>query len=154
VFCRTNTVKTLYDFTAFGFIIDLIIYSHRTHTFMAAPIDPVLAKTLVKMYQKQNSSPGGPALMTPDKQFLNGYYIDRECLDEILSNPDFVGLSVYLAKHPDYTDSSENIFTIVCAGAEPNPQYSETSNGSPYINTGEMYEYVDPCPAKCGSIGN
>ena len=119
---------------------------------MASIIDPKLAKILIKNYQEQNSAPSGPALKTPDGQYLNGFFIDRECIEAVLKNPAVTGLSLCLAKQPDNQDSKENIFTIVFAGAEPNPDWTEGSNTVRYLNSGDAYEYTLPCPPFCSSL--
>ena len=121
---------------------------------MASIIDPKKAKALIKEYQKQNAAQGGPCLVTPDKQYMNGYYIDRESIEAILSNPEFTGISVYLAKHPDYVDSKENCFTICFAGAQPNLKGGPGDDPSPYTNPGDIYDRVDPCPSSCGDLSD
>jgi hypothetical protein len=121
---------------------------------MASIIDPQLATSLIQEYQAQNSTAAGPAMMTPDGKFLNGFFIDRQSLEAILNNPNFVGISLYLAKDPNNVGSKENIFTIVFAGAEPNPNWVQGSTtATPYLNTGDPYDNLFPCPPYCGSLG-
>ncbi|WP_428328064.1 hypothetical protein [Mucilaginibacter sp.] len=119
---------------------------------MASIIDRTLAKSLIENYKQQNATAGGSALLTPDEQLLNGYFIDRASLDAILSNPVFVGLNVHLAKHPDFPDSEKNIITIVFAGAQPNPDYNGSNGVAPYLNSGDLYELVGACPPFCGGL--
>ncbi|CAN5189760.1 hypothetical protein BH09BAC6_BH09BAC6_17890 [soil metagenome] len=120
---------------------------------MASVIDPQLAKTLIKNYQEQNSSAGGPALKTAYGQFLNGFFIDRESLEAALKNPACTGLSLHFAKHPEHQDSKENVFTIVFAGAEPNPEWNEEAENTPkYLNNGDAFEYMTPCPPDCSTL--
>jgi hypothetical protein len=116
---------------------------------MASIIDPTVAKSLIKEFQQQNASSNGPAIKTSDGQYLNGFFIDRESLDAILSNKNFVGLSVYLAKHPDFLGNPENIFTLIFAGAEPN---NEPGAKTAYVNNGDVYDQLPPCPPYCGSL--
>jgi hypothetical protein len=117
---------------------------------MASIIDPESAKSLIQEYQQQNASAGGPAIKTPDDQFLNGFFIDRESLESVLSNPKVAGVSLHLAKHPDFAGSSDNKFTVVFAGAEPNTAAGATT---PYVNTGDPFDNVMPCPPYCSAFG-
>lgn len=116
---------------------------------MASKIDPVLAKSLIKEFQNQNTSTGGPALKTHDGPFITGYFIDRQSIEAVLSNPNVVGVSVHFAKHPDAVGSKDNIFTLVFAGAEPN---SKPGALSPHMNTGDIYEQLMPCPPYCTDL--
>lgn len=121
---------------------------------MSAIIDPQLAKTLIQAYQAQNSRNAENAIKTVDGQNLNGYYIDRASLEAVLKNPAFTGVSVYFAKHPDAAASIENIITIIFVGAEPNPKWVEGSTTeTKYINSGDAYDSVPPCPFECGTLG-
>jgi hypothetical protein len=116
---------------------------------MASIIDPESAKSLIKEYQQQNSAAGGPAIKTPEGQFLNGYFLDRESLETILSNPNVAGVSLHLAKHPASTGSPEHHFTVLFAGAEPN---KAANPATPYVNTGNVYKDVPPCPPMCSNL--
>jgi hypothetical protein len=111
---------------------------------MASPIDPTTARSLISEYQTQNSASGGPALKTPDGSFLKGFFIDRSSLDTILSNPDVTGVSVHLAKEPASQGSSDNIFTILFAGA--------TGTEPPFDRDGDIYGAPPPCPPWCMDI--
>jgi hypothetical protein len=115
---------------------------------MATIIDQAKAKSLIQEYQKQNSSAGDAALITPEKQFHNGFFIDRKSLEDVLSNPNVTGISLNFAKHPDFTGSSGNVFTLVFAGAEPAPGAS-----TQYINTGNIYSDTPTCPPFCMNLG-
>ena|ERR1700733_11966786 len=117
---------------------------------MASTIDPQSAKSLMKEYQQQNAAAGGPALKTPDGSFLNGFFIDRESLERILKNPKAVGVSIHLAKHPNFKGSKENHITILYAAAEPNA----TTGAAPYVNNGEICGDPPPCPPYCGVVKN
>ncbi|MDB5123638.1 MAG: hypothetical protein JWP94_1767 [Mucilaginibacter sp.] len=116
---------------------------------MASTIDPALAKKLIKEYQQHNASANGPGLKTPDDQFLNGYFIDRESLEALLSNPKVAGVSLHLAKHPDFAGKPSNKFTVLYAGAEPNTAAGATT---PYVNTGDVYSGPPPCPPWCTTV--
>lgn len=114
---------------------------------MASTIDLALAQTLIKKYRQRNTSVSGPGLKTPDDQFLNGYFIDRESLEAILSNPNVVGVSLNLAQLPDFPDS--NKFTILYAGAEAN---AAADAKTPYCHTGDIYSGPPPCPPWCSDL--
>ena len=116
---------------------------------MSSVIDKTLAKSLINGYQTQNSAPGGPNLKTPDEKFLNGFFISRRSLDAILSDKANVGVSVHIAKHPDFAGSAENIFTLILTGAEPNPDYNEVNGAAPYLGKYEVWDQLMPCPPYC-----
>jgi hypothetical protein len=119
---------------------------------MASIIDKALAQSLIDTYRAQNSSAGGPGLLTPDNQFLNGFFIDRNSLDSILSNPDFAGVSIHFAKHPDFPTGNQNIFTIIFAGAVPNAAYVKGNGMPPYLNNDHVWDQVEPCPPVCANL--
>jgi len=119
---------------------------------MSSVIDKTLAKSLIASYQTQNSGTGGPALKTPDGQFLNGFFLTRRVLDAILSDKNYVGVSVHLAKHPDFPGSPDNIFTLVLTGAEINPDYPEVNGAAPYVGRYENWDLVLPCPPMCTEL--
>jgi hypothetical protein len=116
---------------------------------MASIIDLAKAKSLIQEYRDQNSAAGGPALVTPDKQSHHGFFIDRKSLEDVLSNPKVEGVSVNLAKHPDFAGKPDNVFTLVFSGAEPAPAGATT----PYVNTGKIYSDTPPCPPICTILG-
>ena len=117
---------------------------------MASIIDPVLVKNLIKEYQQQNSTTGGPGLLTPDKQPLNGYFIDRQSLEKALSNPKVVGISLHHAKHPDFAGKPDNVFTLAFTGAEPNTKPGSTAS---YMCTGPIFDMIGTCPTFCTDLG-
>jgi hypothetical protein len=129
---------------------------------MASIIDRALAKSLIKEYRNQNAAQGGPGIITPKEDFLNGYVIDRKSLEDILSNPNFTGVSIHLAKHPDFAGSKKNHFTVIFAGAQPNatiasdavaqPNTAVASDVAPYSNPGDLYEFSEFCPPYCSDI--
>lgn len=141
----------MYTFVFMYYIHDLFNQPYIQFT-MSSIIDRTLAKTLISGFQTQNAATGGPGLITPDGIPLNGYFVDRACLESILSNPDIVGVSVYIAKHPDYTDPSEKIFTLILSGAEPNPDYTETNGRAPYISKSGDWDQLVPCPPHCTEL--
>jgi hypothetical protein len=116
---------------------------------MASTIDPESAKSLIKEYQQQNSAPGGPAIKTHEGHHLNGFFLDRQSLESILSNPNAVGVSLHLAKHPDSKGSPDNHFTVLYAGAEPNTEPNATTQ---YVNTGAIFDNSPPCPPFCSKL--
>lgn len=117
---------------------------------MATIIDPALAKGLIQEYKQQNASDDGPQILTPDDQLLSGFFIDRESLEALLANPNVVGVSINLAKHPDFLGNEGNYFTILYSGAELNTQINAQT---PYINTGDICGGPPPCPPYCTDIG-
>ena len=116
---------------------------------MASKIDPTLAKSLIKEFQQQNSIAGGPALKTQDGSLLNGFFIDRQSLDAVLSDPEIVGISLSFAKHPSSVGSPDNIFTLVFSGAIPNTDPKSTYS---YLSSGDMYDNMAPCPPWCTGL--
>ncbi len=127
---------------------------------MASIIDPGLAKSLIQEYRTQNVSEGGPALKTKEDAHLHGYFIDRQSLDTILSDPKVAGIHFYLAKHHECAGHKENKFTLVFTGSESNPKFdkvsaeagkTEVNKGvTPYLHSGAMYNYTEQCPTVCG----
>lgn len=117
---------------------------------MAIIIDLHLAKTLVKEFQHKNSSPAGPAIITPDNRFLKGFFLDRESLELLLSNPEVKGINVQLAQHPDFIASAQNQFTLVYCAAQENV---DDIGNEPYINNGDIYCGPPPCPPFCTRLG-
>jgi hypothetical protein len=115
---------------------------------MASIIDPAVAKTLIQDYQNRNAAPGGPALKTPDGDYLNGFFIDRACLETIFKSDDnCVGVSINFGKTASI-DVSENVITLVFAGVVP-----ATTGITPYNTTGNIYSDPPPCPTFCSNLG-
>lgn len=121
---------------------------------MASPIDPNLALQLINEYREQNAADDGPGLKTEDNLFLNGYFIDRESLEAILSHPDATGVSINLAKHPDFVGSPEKVFTLVFAGAKPRHEHGDGhDHRAPLVQVGDPYcGPPPPCPPWCVKI--
>jgi len=119
---------------------------------MASIIDKTLAKMLIASYREQNSEVDGTRLLTPDGKFLNGFFIDRHSLDSILSNADVVGISLNFARHPEFAEDTERVFTLVFSGAEHNPDYKKGSGIPPYIIKDHVWDQVEPCPPVCANI--
>lgn len=136
-----------------------------------AKIDKTHAKQLHKLFAQQNKN----HMMTHEGKPLKGFYIEREHLEEILSDKGFTGIHFYLGKHPDHQNTDDNVFTLVYTGARPNPNYKpgggkiryggpgdpvnggdDTGNGgsTPYTNDGDCYDMANPCPDHCGTLGN
>ncbi|MGZ3755454.1 MAG: hypothetical protein ACXVAY_01100 [Mucilaginibacter sp.] len=119
-----------------------------------------VAQQLIQGFQQQNGQSGTSAsspsqIVTETGIPLKGFFIDRNSLDSILADAAYVGLSVYIAKHPDHQHSNDMVYTIVFAGAKPNPAWiAGSSTTTEYLNDGDIYEYVDPCPTACGDLGN
>jgi len=119
---------------------------------MSAVIDKTTAQSLISAYQSQNSGTNGPALLTPDGQFLNGFFIDRRCLDAILSDKNNVGVSVHFAKHPDFPTGDDKKFTLILTGAEINPEYPDVPGAAPYVGRFENWDQLPPCPPYCTDL--
>jgi len=120
---------------------------------MSSIIDKKTIQALILEYRAQNSSPDGPGLITPDGQYLNGYFIDRDSIEAVLSNPDIVGLSLHFAVTPGYSGSGKNIFTIAFCGSTPNPNWVEGSTTEKtYLASGDVYEFSAPCPPNCQDL--
>jgi hypothetical protein len=100
------------------------------------------SQSLIAEYRQQNAADGGPGLKTPDGSFLNGFYIDRKSIQDILdSNPDISGISIQLAKDPSAIGKPDNIFTIFYAGA--------VGDTPPFTGSGELCGPPPPCPPWC-----
>ncbi|HVW95735.1 MAG TPA: hypothetical protein VHA56_07185 [Mucilaginibacter sp.] len=119
---------------------------------MSSVIDKTTALSLISDFQDLNSGTGGPALLTPDDQFLNGFFISRRCLDAILSDRDCIGVSVHFAKHPDFPGTSDNKITLILTGAEDNPDYGEVPGAAPYVGKYENWDQLLPCPPYCTEL--
>jgi hypothetical protein len=113
---------------------------------MSEIIDNELAKSLIKEYRQQNASPGGPGIKTHEGHHLNGFFLERETLETILNNPAVSGVSVHLAKHPDFKGKPGNHLTLVYGGAAPNP---DAVPATPLVSSGAYYCGPPPCPPKC-----
>jgi hypothetical protein len=116
---------------------------------MASKIDPTLAKSLIKEFRNQNEAAAEHALKTPEGQHLHGYFINRESLESILSDPKVVGISLHHAKHPDFVGKKENVFTTVMVGAVANTSQDATT---PYVSSGDYYDKLPNCPPTCTSL--
>jgi hypothetical protein len=116
---------------------------------MASIIDREQAKSLIQEFRNQNKASAEHAWKTPDGQHLHGFFIDRESLENLLSNKENAGIHVYLAKHPDFAGKADKVHTIALVGAQPN-----TAEGAstPYVNDGDVLDMTPPCPPFCGSI--
>lgn len=116
---------------------------------MASKIDRALAKQLIQEYKKQNTSAGGSGLKTPGGQYLNGFFIDRACLEAILQDTKMAGVCINFANHPKFKgQASNNVVTLIIAGAEP----STTGPAGSYLSDGELYSDPPPCPTVCNNL--
>jgi hypothetical protein len=119
---------------------------------MGAKIDRELAKSLINEYRTRNTSAAGTNIITHEGKHLNGFYIEREILEEILKNPKVTGVSVHLAKHPAHQGADNNAYTVVLGGAQPNPAAATNPVASPHINAEDLFENFDSCPTHCTDI--
>jgi hypothetical protein len=123
-------------------------------------ISDSMARVLITDYQHSNGRGLFP-MRNPARDRLNGYYIDREPLDAILSNKSFTGVNVYFARdsaaHAQGT--SGRIYTLVYMGATKNKTGIQTQGETTdYLNQnsrvagGGAYDFVKPCPDACGNF--
>jgi hypothetical protein len=113
---------------------------------MATIIDSGQAQSLIQEFRNQNKVAGDQALKTPEGKNLNGFFLDRASLENILKDPKVEGIHVHLAKHPDFAGKPDNVQTVVYSGSVATP-----GEATPYASTGEMYGDVNPCPPWCNS---
>jgi len=115
---------------------------------MASPIDPTLAKSLIKEFRDQNKASGENALKTPDGQYLHGFFIERQTMEKILADKDNAGMHVYLAKHPNFAGQGDKVHTALVTGSKPN---TEPGAATSYVSDGEICE-TPICPPICTTI--
>jgi len=113
---------------------------------MASQIDRGQAESLIQEFRNQNQASGNNGLKTPDGKPLNGFFLDRASLENILKDPKVDGIHVHLAKHPDFVGKPDNVQTLVYSGSVATP-----GAAAPYASSGEMYGDVYPCPPWCNS---
>ncbi|MGN6640049.1 MAG: hypothetical protein ACTHJ8_14160 [Mucilaginibacter sp.] len=112
---------------------------------MASKIDPGQAQSLIQEYRNQNKEAGEHALKTPEGQHLNGFFLNRESLENILKDPKVDGIHVHLAKHPDFAGKPDKVCTMVYSGSVA----TQTGSVKPYESTGDTYSSPPPCPPYC-----
>ena len=112
---------------------------------MAKIIDPGQAQSMIQEFRKQNKAAGEHALKTPDGKNLNGSFLDRESLENILKDPKVAGIHVHLAKHPSFVGKPDNVHTVVYSGSVQN----EPDAAKPFTSTGAVYGDPVPCPPWC-----
>jgi len=116
-------------------------------------IDPASAKKLITEYQKNNANAGEKAIVTPESELLNGFFLDRKSLESLLSDPLVAGVSVHLAKHPDFAGSEKHHFTMFYTGSEPNKaENAAVPPSPPFVSRGLIFHTVPPCPKVCTQI--
>jgi hypothetical protein len=114
------------------------------------PIDPDLARALIKEYNLLNRGSINP-ILTSKGDTLRGFYIEKNPFIEIFKNKKYVGISFYLAKSHDMTGINKNYYSLVFMGAEKIPGKINSAD-STIVNGGPYYDYVDPCPKACGDF--
>lgn len=112
---------------------------------MASKIDPRQAQSLIQEYRNQNKEAGEYALITPEGHHLNGFFLDRESLENILKNSKVAGIHVHLAKHPDIAGKPGKVCTMVYSGSVA----TQSGSAKPYESTGDTYCDPVPCPPWC-----
>jgi hypothetical protein len=113
---------------------------------MASKIDPELAKSLIKEFRDQNQASGENAWKTPDGHYLNGFYLERGKLEEILKDEKVAGIHVYFAKHKDFVGKPDKVHSALLTGAIPNPDPKATK---PFIQSNDVVDDNPPCPPVC-----
>ncbi|HVS93315.1 MAG TPA: hypothetical protein VHE59_14855 [Mucilaginibacter sp.] len=117
---------------------------------MATIIDRAQAQSLIRQFQAENSATGGPNLLTPDGNFLNGFFVDADSLNAIMAtDADIAGIHVYFAKHPSYDGQPGRYYTIMIAGSEKNTAQGATT---PYVSSGDVFDSSPPCPPMCTNL--
>lgn len=112
---------------------------------MAKIIDRGQAQSLIQEFRNQNKAAGDQALKTADGQHLNGFFLDRASLENILKDPKVAGIHVHLAKHPNFVGKPDNVHTIVYSGSVQN----QPDAAKPFTSTGAVYGDTFPCPPWC-----
>jgi len=112
---------------------------------MASQIDRGQAESLIQEFRTQNKASGDNGLKTPEGKHLNGYFLDRASLENILKDPKVDGIHVHLAKHPDFAGKADNVPTVMYSGSTQNPEGA----AKPYATTGATYAATMPCPPWC-----
>ncbi|MBS1528577.1 MAG: hypothetical protein JST19_23225 [Bacteroidetes bacterium] len=118
---------------------------------MATIIDRAQAQNLIQQFQAENSAAGGPNLLTTDGNFLNGFFVDADCVNAIMaSDPNIAGIHVYFAKHPLYDGQPGRYYTIMIMGSEIN---TAPGAATPYVSNGDVFDTNPPCPPYCCNLG-
>ena len=115
---------------------------------MAKIIDPGQAQSLIQEFRNQNKAAAEHAWKTPEGHHLHGFFVSRESLENLLKDKENAGIHVYLAKHPDFTGKADKVHTLAMVGAKPNVAGAAT----PYVNDGDVYDMLPPCPPWCGTM--
>src|SRR5579871_3691971 len=110
---------------------------------MAQKIDPEKAKSLVQEFRDQNQAAGEHAWKTPEGHHLNGFFIDRESLENILKNEKVAGIHVNFAKHPDFLGKPDKVHTLTFSGSE----HAQAQPGA--VSAKEVYSDTPTCPPFC-----
>ena len=120
-------------------------------------IDPVLAEELIGEFRMMNEASGNPCPIrrarTEDEvqtntegKHLRGFYIERKDFDKILEDSNVTGISFYFAKShkAKVADSGQPVSLIFIAAKD------KTGFDGEIENCGDYYNYIEPCPDKCG----
>jgi hypothetical protein len=126
--------------------LDKLIIKNPNQKIMASKMDPALAKSLIQEFRDQNKAAGEHAWLTHDGQHLNGFFLDREKLENILKDEKIAGIHVYFAKHPDFAGKPDKVHTLMLSGSVPNTQPGALT---PYLQSGDTVDNVPPCPPMC-----
>jgi hypothetical protein len=117
---------------------------------MATIIDRGQAQSLIQQFRKDNSSAGGPALLTPEGKFLNGFFIDADGIKKLLNDtPNLAGIHVYFAKHPSYDGKPDRVYTTMFVASVNN---TTPGAATPYTSSGDILDMVPPCPPYCNDL--
>ena len=120
-------------------------------------IEPALAKRLIKDFRDRNEAPGNSCPIrrarsaddvqtNPEGKHLRGFYIAADDFKTILKDPEVKGISFYFAKshHATEADSGQPVSLIFRAAKD------KTGFDGEIENYGDYFNYIEPCPDKCG----
>jgi hypothetical protein len=113
---------------------------------MASEFDPKMAKSLIKEFRDQNQASGEHAWKTPEGHYLNGFFFERQKLEEMLKDEKVAGIHVYFAKHQDFVGKPDKVHSALLSAAIPNPDPNGTT---PFIQSKDMVDQNPPCPPMC-----
>jgi hypothetical protein len=138
--------------------------SFKLSTEPQGPIDPIVAKQMIKAYQNQNADASTiNPMLTDSLKPLEGFFIVSKYLKQIVGDTTNSGVNFYFAIKPK-TDPSKHIYTLVYMAAKANKSYDPNkpngANNRPFINpkadmssNGEEYDFINPCPnGGCGGF--
>lgn len=91
-------------------------------------------------------------LRTNEGAILRGFWVDRKLIDSIArQDANYTGIQIYLGKD---VDAKKREYSLIFVGTKLRPA-SPAPAGLITIDDdfGRYFDYVDPCPEKCGDSG-